>query len=69
MNLTPEEKEVGRDNYHEAVGAYSELGPDMHRRQFLQRTIASGLVSGGGLGAMYFGYDQKRKIGQTHYKL
>ena len=25
MNLTPEEKEVGRDNYYEAVGVYDKV--------------------------------------------
>jgi len=59
MNLTPEEKEVGRDNYYEAVGSYHAFGPDVSRRDFLKTTIGTGLVSGAGLGAMYFGYDKK----------
>ena len=49
MSLTPEEREVGRDNYWEAVG--------VSRRDFLKTGIAAGAVSGGGLGAMYFGYE------------
>ncbi len=48
MNLTPEQKEIGRGNYYEALG-YS-------RRDFLKGTIAAGVTSGAGLGAMYFGY-------------
>ena len=48
MNLTPEEKEIGRGNYHDAIGH--------NRRDFLKTVAASGLVSGGGLGAAYFGY-------------
>ena len=52
MNLTPEEKTVGSDNYYEALG--------VSRRDFLKEVIAAGAVSGAGLGAMYFGY---QKIG------
>ncbi len=50
MNLAPEEKEIGRDNYYEALG--------VSRRDFLKNVIAAGAVSGGGLGAMYFGYSK-----------
>src|SRR5687767_12760037 len=51
MNLTPEEKAVGRDNYYEAVG--------VNRRDFLQKVVAGSFVAGGAtLGAMYFGYDK-----------
>jgi predicted dehydrogenase len=50
MNLTPEEKTVGRDNYYEALG--------VSRRDFLKEVIATGAVSGAGLGAMYFGYQK-----------
>jgi predicted dehydrogenase len=46
--LTPEEKEVGKYNFHEAVG--------VSRRDFLKGVVAAGAVSGGGLGALYFGY-------------
>lgn len=48
MNLSPEERAVGRDNYHEAVG--------VTRRDFLRGVVGAGAVSGAGLGAMYFGY-------------
>lgn len=48
MNLTPDEKAVGNENY------YSTLS--VNRRDFLKGVIAAGAVSGGGLGAMYFGY-------------
>lgn len=46
--LSPEERTIGQNNFHEAVG--------FTRREFLQGVIASGAVSGAGLGAMYFGY-------------
>jgi predicted dehydrogenase len=62
MNLTPEEKEVGRDNYHEAMGVYDKHGNDPSRRDFLKNVIGTGVVSGAGLGAMYFGYNTA-KIG------
>ena len=48
MNLTPEERTVGRENFAEAVG--------VSRRDFLKGTLAAGVTSGTGLGAMYFGY-------------
>mgnify|MGYP006136981419 FL=1 len=48
MNLTPEEKEVGKGNYYDAIGHT--------RRDFLKTIAASGAVSGAGLGAAYFGY-------------
>ncbi len=55
MSFTPEEREVGRDNYWEAIGFWDTA---VSRRDFLKKTIAVGAVTGGGLGAMYFGYDK-----------
>jgi predicted dehydrogenase len=46
MNLTPEQKQVGKDNFQEAVG--------FNRRSFLKGAAAA--VPG--LGAVYFGYDK-----------
>ncbi len=51
MNLTPEEKAVGKENFQAVIGET--------RRDFLKKGIAAGVVSGGGLGAMYFGYGEK----------
>ena len=48
MNLSPEERAIGRDNYYEALG--------VTRRDFLRGVVGAGAVSGVGLGAMYFGY-------------
>ena len=45
MNLSPEEKEVGRRNYAEVT-----------RRDFLKDGAMAGAVAGGGMGAFYFGY-------------
>ena len=50
MNLTPEEKAIGRDNYYAAMG--------VSRRDFFKEVIAAGAVSGAGLGAMYYGYEK-----------
>ncbi len=50
MNLTPEEREIGKENFHAAIG------DKLTRREFLEGSIAAGVVSGAGLGAFYFGY-------------
>ncbi|MEM9659509.1 MAG: Gfo/Idh/MocA family oxidoreductase, partial [Planctomycetota bacterium] len=47
MDLTPEQRDIGKQNFYEAIGTT--------RRDFLKGTIA-GAVAGGSLGAMYFGY-------------
>ncbi|HBE72314.1 MAG TPA: gfo/Idh/MocA family oxidoreductase [Planctomycetaceae bacterium] len=49
QSLTDEQKQVGKDNFHQAVG--------VTRRDFIKGVAASGAVSGAGLGAMYFGYE------------
>ncbi|MCY2985496.1 MAG: Gfo/Idh/MocA family oxidoreductase [Planctomycetota bacterium] len=46
--ISPEDRTIGRNNFDEAVG--------FTRREFMQGIVAAGAVSGGGLGAMYFGY-------------
>lgn len=46
--LSAEDKNIGIDNFNEAVG--------FTRRDFLKGVIAAGAVSGAGLGAMYFQY-------------
>jgi len=50
MNLSPEERKVGQENF------YSTIGSDLTRREFLQGSIAAGVVSGVGLGSFYFAY-------------
>lgn len=57
INLTPEEREVGRDNYYSAVTAHEK----MHRRDFLVRSIAAGGATAAGVGAMYFGYGRPNR--------
>lgn len=46
--ISPEDRTTGKNNFDEAVG--------FTRREFMQGIVAAGAVSGGGLGAMYFGY-------------
>ena len=49
MNLSPEEKEVGQENYYDALG-YT-------RRDFLKGSLAAGAGTAAAAGAMYFGYE------------
>ena len=51
MNLTPEEKEIGKQNFYAAIGSQHT------RRDFLKKSLAATLVAGGSLGAFYFGYE------------
>jgi predicted dehydrogenase len=52
MNLSPEEKEIGKQNFDEAVGTT--------RREFLQNIgIVGGTAAVAGLGATYFNYGPK----------
>ncbi|MBN2218519.1 MAG: Gfo/Idh/MocA family oxidoreductase, partial [Pirellulales bacterium] len=48
MNLTPEQRATGRENFRMEVS----------RRGFLKTGVAAGLVAGGSLGAFYFGYEK-----------
>ena len=57
MNLSPEEREVGRENYFAAVTRYDEI----HRRDFLKQAMIASTVAAGGAGAMYFGYQQPQR--------
>jgi predicted dehydrogenase len=52
MNLTPEEREIGRDNYYQVVSDHDHYT----RRGFLKQVIAAGGVGAAGIGAYYFGY-------------
>lgn len=69
MNLNPEEKTVGKENYHAAIEALDKKNQtdyaataaakdpnDPGRRKFLRDIVGLGIVSGAGLGAAYFGY-------------
>lgn len=48
ISLTSEQKQVGIENYYEALG--------VSRRDFLKGVGLAGVTTGAGLGAMYFGY-------------
>jgi predicted dehydrogenase len=60
MNLSPEEKKVGRDNYYEAVQSHDKMQgreiAGVNRRDFLKEVIGAGAIGTLSLGAMYFGY-------------
>ena len=61
MNLSPEDRKVGQDNYHEAMGVMDRS--DYHDARdptprFPQRSGRGRGRLGAGLGAMYFGYDK-----------
>jgi len=60
MNVTKEQREVGRDNYYSAVTKHDQVT----RREFLAKSSAAAVGTVGGvsaLGAMYFGYDKPGK--------
>jgi len=54
-SLTPEERALGKENFQAAIGS------ELTRREFLMGTVAAGVVSGAGLGAMYFKYTKVDK--------
>ncbi|MFZ5831410.1 MAG: Gfo/Idh/MocA family protein [Planctomycetota bacterium] len=55
MYLTPEMKDVGKVNFNAAIGSTPV------RREFLMEQVRQGLASKSGLGAYYFGYENKVK--------
>jgi predicted dehydrogenase len=52
MNLSPEEREVGKANFFAAIGS------PLIRREFLLKGIRDNISSRHGLGPYYFGYDK-----------
>jgi predicted dehydrogenase len=50
MFLSPEEKAIGQENFHAAIGSKAV------RRDLLRKAITAEVASGKGLGPMYFGY-------------
>ena len=48
MNLTEEQKTIGKENFADVI--------NITRRDFLTGTLAAGLATGAGLGSIYFGY-------------
>ena len=58
MNLTPEQKEIGKQNFLEAVGTT--------RRDFLKGSVLGGAATGATLGATYFNYG---KIGKDRLRV
>ena len=52
MDLSPEEKQIGMENFQAAIGS------PLLRRDFLWEGCKQGLSSGNGLGPYYFGYEK-----------
>ena len=52
MDLNPEEKQVGAENFQATIGS------PLVRREFLEEGIKQDVASGRGLGPYYFGYDK-----------
>jgi predicted dehydrogenase len=50
MNLTPQQKAIGKENFQAVIGS------EETRRDFLKKGILAGVVSGAGLGSFYYGY-------------
>jgi len=48
MNLSDQQKAIGRENFSDAIS--------ISRRDFLTGSVAAGVASGAGLGSIYFGY-------------
>jgi predicted dehydrogenase len=48
MNLTEQQKQIGKENFADVVA--------ITRRDFLGGAVAAGLATGAGLGSIYFGY-------------
>jgi hypothetical protein len=57
INLTDEERQNGRDNYYSAVTAHDQI----HRRDFMLKSIVAGGATAAGVGAMYFGYGRPNR--------
>lgn len=60
-NLSPEEKAVGKDNFNAAIASEHLSRNGVNRRDFMKGAVAAGVVSGAGLGAMYFNYSKVDK--------
>jgi predicted dehydrogenase len=63
MNLTPEERATGQENYYAAMDALdrSPAAEAFNRRDFLKGVVGAGIVSGAGLGSTYF-WKQDQKL-------
>jgi predicted dehydrogenase len=58
MNLTPQQRATGKENFNAVIGSDQWNRGEETRRDFLMKSIAAGLVSGAGLGAFYYGYEK-----------
>jgi predicted dehydrogenase len=58
MNLTPEEREVGKENFYSALGTFdqSPAAETWKRRDFLKTVVGAGAAASLTTGCKYFGY-------------
>lgn len=65
MNLTDEQKAIGKDNFRRVTGEL--LATNESRRDFLKEVTLAGAVATGGFGAAYWGYgkalDDRLRVG------
>lgn len=57
MNLSPEERAIGKENFHAVIGSDFTGTERTSRREFLKAAIAAGIAAKGGLEAYCFGYE------------
>ena len=57
MNLSDEEKAIGKDNFRRVSGQL--LDTNESRRDFLKQVTLAGAVATGGFGSAYYGYSKK----------
>src|SRR5262245_30516857 len=57
LDMTPEQKAIGKDNFHRVIGRLAEDKPGVTRRRFLKGPNAAGPAAAAPVGAAaYFGY-------------
>src|SRR5438132_6345141 len=57
INVTPEERQIGQENFHRVVGQLAEASQQgVTRRQFMKGLVAAGMVAPVSAAA-YFGYN------------
>jgi len=64
MQLSDEQKQVGKENFNEAVGTVrDEKMTDLERQGFTRRSFIKGAAAAvPSLGAVYFGYEKLKAI-------
>src|SRR5271155_3717162 len=53
IDLTPEQREIGKANFQRVVGQYQDPKSNVHRRDFLKGLLAAGAAGGVSAAALY----------------